>query len=86
MRPSGSPESPSGAPIVNAKLDLTCSGMRARSPITPSHLSGHDCSLGWPDPVHGPAGARILPGRGLDFVDPWGNRVQVVEAANGQFG
>jgi predicted enzyme related to lactoylglutathione lyase len=25
------------------------------------------------------AGARVLPGRGLDFVDPWGNRIQVVE-------
>jgi len=25
------------------------------------------------------AGAEIVPGRGLDFLDPWGNRVQVVE-------
>lgn len=25
------------------------------------------------------AGAEILPGRGLDFLDPWGNRVQVVD-------
>jgi catechol 2,3-dioxygenase-like lactoylglutathione lyase family enzyme len=24
-------------------------------------------------------GAEILPGRGLDFLDPWGNHVQVVE-------
>src|ERR671932_1727981 len=24
------------------------------------------------------AGAEILPGRFLDFLDPWGNRVQVV--------
>jgi predicted enzyme related to lactoylglutathione lyase len=31
------------------------------------------------------AGARILPGRGLDFVDPWGNRVQVVEYRRIQF-
>ena len=27
------------------------------------------------------AGAEILPGRGLDFLDPWGNHVQVVEYA-----
>ena len=27
------------------------------------------------------AGAKILPGRGLDFLDPWGNHVQVVEYA-----
>jgi hypothetical protein len=25
------------------------------------------------------AGAEILPGRGLDFRDPWGNHVQVVQ-------
>src|SRR5215208_542658 len=25
------------------------------------------------------AGAEILRGRGLDFLDPWGNRVQVVD-------
>jgi lactoylglutathione lyase len=25
------------------------------------------------------AGAEILPGRFLDFLDPWGNRVQVVQ-------
>lgn len=31
------------------------------------------------------AGAEILPGRGLDFRDPWGNRVQVVEYAEIQF-
>jgi hypothetical protein len=31
------------------------------------------------------AGARILPGRGLDFVDPWGNRVQVVEYRSIQY-
>ncbi len=31
------------------------------------------------------AGAEILPGRGLDFVDPWGNHVQVVEYADIQF-
>ena len=31
------------------------------------------------------AGAQILPGRGLDFLDPWGNRVQVVEYAQIQF-
>jgi len=24
-------------------------------------------------------GAEILPGRGLDFIDPWGNHIQVVE-------
>jgi catechol 2,3-dioxygenase-like lactoylglutathione lyase family enzyme len=31
------------------------------------------------------AGAQILPGRGLDFLDPWGNHVQVVEYADVQF-
>jgi len=25
------------------------------------------------------AGVEILPGRGLDFLDPWGNHVQVVQ-------
>lgn len=31
------------------------------------------------------AGAEILPGRGLDFRDPWGNRIQVVEYRDIQF-
>jgi catechol 2,3-dioxygenase-like lactoylglutathione lyase family enzyme len=31
------------------------------------------------------AGAEILPGRGLDFRDPWGNHVQVVEYGDIQF-
>lgn len=31
------------------------------------------------------AGAEILPGRGLDFSDPWGNHVQVVEYSEVQF-
>ena len=31
------------------------------------------------------AGAEILPGRGLDFMDPWGNRVQVVDYREIQF-
>jgi hypothetical protein len=31
------------------------------------------------------AGAEILPGRGLDFRDPWGNHVQVVEYGRIQF-
>jgi lactoylglutathione lyase len=30
-------------------------------------------------------GAEILPGRGLDFRDPWGNHVQVVEYTDVQF-
>jgi catechol 2,3-dioxygenase-like lactoylglutathione lyase family enzyme len=30
-------------------------------------------------------GAEIVPGRGLDFLDPWGNRVQVVEYGDIQF-
>jgi catechol 2,3-dioxygenase-like lactoylglutathione lyase family enzyme len=29
--------------------------------------------------------ARILPSRGLDFLDPWGNHVQVVEYGEVQF-
>jgi lactoylglutathione lyase len=31
------------------------------------------------------AGADILPGRGLDFRDPWGNHVQVVQYDEVQF-
>ena len=31
------------------------------------------------------AGVEILPGRGLDFRDPWGNRVEVVEYRDVQF-
>jgi lactoylglutathione lyase len=31
------------------------------------------------------AGAEMLPGRGLDFRDPWGNHVQVVEYGDIQF-
>ena len=31
------------------------------------------------------AGAEILGGRGLDFRDPWGNHVQVVEYGDVQF-
>ncbi len=30
-------------------------------------------------------GAEILPGRGLDFIDPWGNHVQVVQYRDVQF-
>jgi lactoylglutathione lyase len=31
------------------------------------------------------AGATILPGRGLDFLDPWGNHIQVVQYDEIQF-
>ncbi|HYZ20378.1 MAG TPA: VOC family protein [Gaiellaceae bacterium] len=31
------------------------------------------------------AGAHILPGRGLSFIDPWGNHFQVVEYGRIQF-
>jgi catechol 2,3-dioxygenase-like lactoylglutathione lyase family enzyme len=31
------------------------------------------------------AGAEILPGRGLDFRDPWGNHLQVVDYRRIQF-
>ena len=31
------------------------------------------------------AGVEILPGRGLDFIDPWGNHIQVVEYRDIQF-
>jgi len=31
------------------------------------------------------AGAEILPGRGLDFRDPWGNHIQVVAYEDIQF-
>ncbi len=30
-------------------------------------------------------GVEVLPGRGIDFLDPWGNRVQIVTYANIQF-
>ena len=32
------------------------------------------------------AGVEILPGRGLDFRDPWGNRLQIVAYGDIQFG
>ncbi|HXV58164.1 MAG TPA: VOC family protein [Gaiellaceae bacterium] len=31
------------------------------------------------------AGVEVLPGRGLDFLDPWGNRIQVVDYRDVQF-
>ena len=31
------------------------------------------------------AGVEVVPGRGLDFMDPWGNRVEVVEYGEIQF-
>ena len=31
------------------------------------------------------AGVEVLSGRGLDFFDPWGNRIQVVDYRNIQF-
>jgi lactoylglutathione lyase len=31
------------------------------------------------------AGAEILPGRGLDFRDPWGNHIQIVDYRDIQF-
>src|SRR5262245_8144625 len=31
------------------------------------------------------AGAKLLPGPFLDFLDPWGNRIEVVEYADIQF-
>jgi catechol 2,3-dioxygenase-like lactoylglutathione lyase family enzyme len=31
------------------------------------------------------AGATVAPGRFLDFYDPWGNRIEVVEYANIQY-
>ena len=31
------------------------------------------------------AGGTLLPGRFLDFLDPWGNRIEVVEYRNIQF-
>ncbi len=30
-------------------------------------------------------GVEILPGRGLDFLDPWGNRIQIVDYRDIQF-
>ena len=31
------------------------------------------------------AGGKLVPGPFLDFLDPWGNRVEVIEYANIQF-
>jgi catechol 2,3-dioxygenase-like lactoylglutathione lyase family enzyme len=31
------------------------------------------------------AGAQVLPGRFLDFLDPWGNRIEIVGYENIQF-
>jgi lactoylglutathione lyase len=31
------------------------------------------------------AGVELLPGRGVEFRDPWGNRIQIVEYSNIQF-
>ena len=31
------------------------------------------------------AGVEILPGRGLDFLDPWGNRIEIVDYRDIQF-
>jgi catechol 2,3-dioxygenase-like lactoylglutathione lyase family enzyme len=31
------------------------------------------------------AGVELLPGRGLDFLDPWGNRVEIVDYRDIQF-
>jgi predicted enzyme related to lactoylglutathione lyase len=31
------------------------------------------------------AGVKLLPGRGVEFRDPWGNRIQIVEYPNIQF-
>ncbi len=33
----------------------------------------------------GEMGVQILPGRGLDFQDPWGNRIQIVDYRDIQF-
>jgi lactoylglutathione lyase len=30
-------------------------------------------------------GVEILPGQGVDFLDPWGNRVQIVRYSEIQF-
>ena len=31
------------------------------------------------------AGVKLLPGRFLDFLDPWGNRIEIVGYENIQF-
>ena len=36
-------------------------------------------------PILEELGAEILPTRGLDFIDPWGNHIQVVEYRDIQF-
>jgi lactoylglutathione lyase len=33
----------------------------------------------------GAAGVEVLPGRGVDFRDPWGNRIQLVDYRDIQF-
>ena len=36
-------------------------------------------------PILEELGAEILPTRGLDFIDPWGNHIQIVEYRDIQF-
>ena len=31
------------------------------------------------------AGVKVVPGRFLDFLDPWGNRIEIVSYENIQF-
>ena len=57
-------------------------GRRRRTPIA--------TSAWWWTTAHGPglaeaAGARMVEGPFLDFLDPWGNRIEVVEYRDIQF-
>ena len=64
---------------------LALSEGRTQSPDTHRHfglvVDRRDTIL----PVLEKHGVQILPSQGLDFLDPWGNHIQVVEYTNIQF-
>ena len=64
---------------------LALSGGRRQEPDAERHIGLVVDDLGVARNALEQAGARILPGRGLDFLDPWGNHFQVVEYRRIQF-
>jgi predicted enzyme related to lactoylglutathione lyase len=64
---------------------VALSAGRAQPPDASRHIGLVVDDLDAARRAAGEAGAEILPGRGLDFRDPWGNRVQVVEYGDVQF-
>lgn len=58
---------------------------RSQPPDTHRHLGLVVDDAGTVRDALAEAGVEPLPGRGLDFLDPWGNHVQVVEYGDIQF-